>query len=51
MWKTKATTYDENGTVVATKDTVYLNPKVIPAGGESFFGFKFVDDDKQNRQV
>lgn len=45
--KMKATTFDANGNMVAVNDTVYLNPKVIPASGESFFGFRFIDSDNR----
>jgi hypothetical protein len=45
--KMKATTFDAEGNVVAVNDTAYLNPKVIPAGGEAFFGFSFIDQDNR----
>lgn len=45
--KMKATVFDAEGNVVAVNDTVYLNPKVVPAQGESFFGFRFVDSDNR----
>ncbi len=45
--KMKATTFDAEGNVVAVNETVYLNPKVIPAEGEAFFGFKFIDNDNR----
>lgn len=45
--KMKATTFDADGNVVAVNDTVYLNPKVLPAQGECFFGFRFVDNDNR----
>lgn len=45
--KMKATVYDANNNVVAVNDNVYLNPKVIPAGGESYFYFNFPDPDNK----
>ncbi len=45
--KMKATTFDAEGNVVAVNDTVYLNPKVISAEGEAFFGFRFTDNDNR----
>lgn len=45
--KMKATVYDSEGNVVAVNDTFYLNPKVIPAGGESEFYFYFNDPDNK----
>lgn len=45
--KMKSTVYDIDGNVVATNDTVYLDPKVVPAGGESLFGFSFNDSDNR----
>jgi len=46
--KMKAIAYDENGEIVATNNTVYLEPKNIPASGQSLFYFRFVD---QNRTI
>lgn len=46
--KMKATAYDKNGKVVAVNDTVYLDPKSIPASGQSYFNFLFID---QNRTI
>jgi hypothetical protein len=42
--KIKATTFDADGNIVAVDDAVYLDPKVVPGKGESFFGFRFVDN-------
>lgn len=39
--KIKATVFDANGTIVAVNNTVYLDPKVISAGGEAFYAFQF----------
>jgi len=44
--KMKAIAYNENGKIVATNDTVYLEPKNIPASGQSLFYFEFVDQNK-----
>jgi hypothetical protein len=49
--KMNATAYDESGNVVATNDTVYLEPKNIPAGGESYFYVDFVDQDSKIRKI
>jgi len=38
-----ATAYDANGNVVATNNSAYLNPTVIPAKGFSFFNINFID--------
>lgn len=46
--KMKAIAYDEDGEIVATNETVYLEPKNIPASGQSLFYFTFVD---QNRTI
>ena len=45
--KMKATTYDAEGNVVAVNNTVYLEPKVLQVGEESFFGFNFIDNDNR----
>lgn len=45
--KMKSTVFDAEGNIVAVNDTVYVNPKVIPAEGESFFGFSFIDNNNQ----
>lgn len=45
--KMKAIVYDKDGNMLDVNDTVYLNPKVVPAGGESFFGFRFNDSDNR----
>lgn len=44
--KMKATAYDKDGNVVATNSSVYLDPKSIPTGGQSYFFFQFVDQDQ-----
>ena len=49
--KMNATAYDEYGNVIATNDTVYLEPKNIPAGGESYFYVDFVDQDKKITRI
>jgi hypothetical protein len=41
--KVNATAYDANGTVVATNDSVYLNPTSIPGNGASEFYMDFPD--------
>ncbi len=43
--KMKATAFDADNNIVAVNDTFYLNPKVVPAGGESEFYFEFEDPD------
>ncbi len=45
--KMKASVFDAEGNIVAVNNTVYLNPKVLPAGGETFFGFRFADNDNR----
>lgn len=45
--KMKAIAYDEDGEIVATNETVYLEPKNIPASGQSLFYFEFVDQNKK----
>jgi len=42
--KMKANAFDAEGNVVATNDTVYLDPKAIYANKESYFGFNFIDN-------
>lgn len=42
-----ATAYDENGTVVATNNTPYLEPKNVPSGGNSYFYFEFLDPENR----
>ncbi len=42
--KVNATAYDANGNVVATNDSVYLNPTTIPAKGVSEFYVDFPDN-------
>lgn len=41
--KINATAFDVNGNVVATNDSVYLNPNSIPGNGVSYFYFEFPD--------
>lgn len=45
--KMEAIAYDENGTVVATNNTPYLEPKTIPADITGYFNFIFNDPDKR----
>lgn len=45
--KMKATVFDAEGNMIAVNNTVYLESKVLPAGGESFFGFRFNDNDNR----
>lgn len=45
--KMKAIVFDENGTVVTENETFILDPKVIPAGGDAFFSFRFTDNDNR----
>lgn len=51
--KLKATFYDAQGNVVAVNDTPYLEPKNIPANGNTYFYFEYPDQDKKivNYQV
>ena len=49
--KMNATAYDEYGNVIATNDTVYLEPKNIPADSESYFYVDFVDQDKKITRI
>jgi uncharacterized protein YcfL len=39
-----ATAYDANGNIVATNDSIYLNPTAIPAKGASEFYVDFPDN-------
>lgn len=43
--KMKAIVFDAEGNVVAVNDTPYLNPKVLYVSSDTFFGFRFVDND------
>lgn len=45
--KMKVTVFDAENNIIAVNDTPYLNPKVIPAGGESEFYFEFEDPDNK----
>lgn len=42
----KSTFYAANGSVVTTNNTVYLEPKTIPANGMSYFYFEVADPNK-----
>jgi hypothetical protein len=46
--KMRAVVYDSRNKIVAVNDSVYLNPRVLPANSNtSFFGIRFIDN--QNR--
>ncbi len=45
--KLRITTYTSNGSVFAVNEKPYLQPKSIPAYGESFFYARFSDPDKK----
>lgn len=45
--KMKATVFDADGKVVAVNDTVYLDPKVLSVTSDTFFGFRFADNDSR----
>ncbi len=45
--KMEATAFDENGTAVDVNKNPYLNPKVVPSLGVSYFYFEFYDPDKR----
>jgi len=45
--KINITVYYSNGTIFAVNQTPYLNPKSIPAKGNSYFYARFVDPTKQ----
>lgn len=45
--KMEATAYDENGTIVDVNKSPYIDPKVVPALGVSYFYFDFYDPDKR----
>jgi hypothetical protein len=45
--KLKVTTYYSNGTVFAVNNTPYLEPKNIPANGQSYFYVLFTDPDNK----
>lgn len=44
--KIATTAYDTNGNVVATNDSVYLNPSSVPAKGVSEFFVSFPDNSR-----
>jgi len=45
--KMEATAFDENGMVVDINKNPYLDPKVVPSLGVSYFYFEFYDPDKR----
>lgn len=45
--KMEVTVFDENGTIVDVNKSPYIDPKVIPALGASYFFFEFQDPDKR----
>ena len=45
--KLKVTTFDAQNNTVAVNDTPYLDPKDIPANGNSYFYARFDDPDKK----
>lgn len=48
--KMRAVAYDSRNRVVAINDSVYVNPRVLPAASNTtFFGIRFIDN--QNRIV
>lgn len=49
--KMNATAYDKYGNVVATNDTVYLQSKNIPGGGETFFYAEFPDQENKITKI
>ncbi|BDZ71684.1 hypothetical protein [Methanobacterium petrolearium] len=45
--KIRVTVFGYNGTEIAVNETPYIDPKSIPAQGESFFYARFSDPDKK----
>lgn len=45
--KLKVTTYDSQNNTIAVNETPYINPKDIPAKGNSYFYASFSDPDKR----
>lgn len=45
--KINVTTYYSNDTIFAVNNTPYVNPKSIPANGESYFYARFLDPEKK----
>lgn len=44
--KMKVIAYDKDGNIVVTNDSVYLEPKNIQGGGQTYFSFEFIDQDQ-----